>query len=146
MLARQTKDFRSGPSQNYFPWASTTAEVSTATGKSARTVHVPWKKADTYDMGYSYDAKTGKYLRSMPWGPHVLANGKRVAPDNVLVIRARQHYAKIYPGKGEVEPIHDIVNAKGTFYYFHGGRYVSGSWSKGAVNSVFQFTLADGTR
>jgi Protein of unknown function (DUF3048) N-terminal domain/Protein of unknown function (DUF3048) C-terminal domain len=145
VLAKQTKKFRSGPQQNYFPWASTTAEVSTVTGKAARSIRVPWKKADTYDMGYSYDAKKGRYLRSMPWGPHVLANGTRVAPVNVMVIRAKQHYAKIYPGKGEVEPIHDIINAKGTFYYFHGGKYVTGTWSKGAVNQVFQFTLADGT-
>jgi hypothetical protein len=145
VLAKQTKKFRSGPPQNYFPWASTTAEVSTVTGKSARSIRVPWKKADTYDMGYSYDAKEGRYLRSMPWGPHVLANGTRVAPINVMVIRAKQHYAKIYPGKGEVEPIHDIINAKGTFYYFHGGKYVTGTWSKGAVHEVFQFTLADGT-
>ena len=34
---------------------------------------------------------------------------------------------------------------KGTFYYFHGGKYVSGTWSKGAVNQLFQFTLADGS-
>jgi hypothetical protein len=144
VLAKQTKKFRSGPQQNYLPWASTAAEVSTVSGKPARSIRVPWKQADTYDMSYSYDHKTGKYLRSMPWGPHVLANGKRVAPDNVLVIRAKQHYAKIYPGKGEVEPIHDIVNAKGTFFYFHGGRYVGGTWSKGAVNDVFEFTLSNG--
>jgi hypothetical protein len=145
VLAKQTKRFRSGPQQNYFPWASTDAEVSTHTGKKAHTIHVPWKKAQTYDMGYQYDRKTGKYLRSMPWGPHVLANGTRVAPDNVMVIRAKQHYAKIFHGKGEVEPIHDIVKSKGTFYYFHGGRYVKGTWTKGAVNEAFQFTLADGS-
>ena len=145
VLAKQTKKFRSGPPQNYFPWASTPAEVSTTTGKPARTIRVPWKKADSYDMGYSYDGKSGRYLRSMPWGPHVLADGTRVATDNVLVIRAKQHYAKIFPGHGEVEPIHDIINAKGTFYYFHGGKYVTGTWTKGAVNAVFQFTLSDGT-
>ena len=105
---------------------------------------MPWKKGDTYDMGYSYDEKSGRYLRSMPWGKHVLADGTRVATDNVLVIRAKQHYAKLYPGSGGVEPIHDIIDANGTFYYFHGGRYVTGTWTKGAVNELFQFTLADG--
>ena len=79
VLAKQTKKFRSGPPKVYFPYASTAAEVSTAKGKAARTIHVPWKKGHTYDMGYSYDAKSGRYLRSMPWGPHTLANGKRVA-------------------------------------------------------------------
>ena len=145
ILAQQTKKFRGGPPHSYLPWASTAAEVSTAQGKSAHTIHVPWKKGDSYDMGYTYDARTGKYPRSMPWGPHTLANGHRVAPDNVLVIRAKQHYSKIFHGSGGVEPIHDIINTKGTFYYFHGGRYCTGTWTKGAVSSLFQFTVSDGT-
>jgi hypothetical protein len=145
VLAKQTKDFRSGPQQVYFPFASTAAEISTTSGKAARSIRVPWKKGDTYDMGYSYDRKSGRYLRSMPWGKHVLADGTRVATDNVLVIRAKSHYGKIYPGGGGPEPIHDIIKAKGTFYYFHGGRYVTGTWTKGAVNQHFQFTVSDGT-
>jgi hypothetical protein len=145
VLARQTTRFRSGPPQVYFPFAPTNAQISTVSGKPARSIHVPWKKGHSYDMGYAYDERSGRYLRSMPWGKHVLANGTRVAPDNVLVIRARQHYGKIYPGPGGAEPLHDIINAKGTFYYAHGGRYVSGTWSKGAVNSRFTFTLSDGS-
>jgi DUF3048 family protein len=144
VLAKRTTKFRTGPEQAYFPFASTDAEVSTASGLDARTIRVPWKKADTYDMGYSYDEKSGRYLRSMPWGPHVLADGRRVVTDNVLVVRARQHYAKIYAGSGGVEPIHDIIDTTGTFYYFHGGKYVTGTWTKGAVNELFRFTLADG--
>jgi hypothetical protein len=144
ILAKRSTRFRSGPDQAYFPFAATDAEVSTASGTEARTIHVPWKKADTYDMGYSYDETSGRYLRSMPWGKHVLANGTRVAPDNVLVIPARQHYAKIFSGSGGVEPIHDIVDAGGTFSYFHGGRCMTGTWTKGGVNEPFQFTLTDG--
>jgi hypothetical protein len=96
-------------------------------------------------MSYAYDATSGTYLRSMPWGKHVLADGTRVAPANVLVIRANQRYAKLYPGPGHEEPIHDIINSRGTFDYFHGGRYVTGTWTKGAVDQPFRFTLADGT-
>jgi hypothetical protein len=144
VLAKQTRKFRSGPARAYFPFASTAAEVSTASGKAARTIRVPWKKGDSYDMGYAYDEKSGKYLRSMPWGKHVLANGTRVATDNVLVIRAKQRYAKIYRGSGGVEPVHDLINAKGTFFYFHGGRYVTGTWAKGALGTPFQLTVSDG--
>jgi hypothetical protein len=144
VLAKQTKKFRSGPQHAYFPFASTDAEVSTRSGKDARTVHVPWKKGHSYDMSYRYHEKSGRYLRSMPWGKHVLADGARVATDNVLVIRAKQRYAKIYSGSGHDEPIHDIVRADGTFYYFHGGKYVTGTWTKGAVDDLFQFTLTDG--
>lgn len=145
VLARQTTLFRSGPPHAYFPFATGTTTPSTDAGRAARTLHVPWKQGDTYDMGYTYDKRTGRYLRSMPWGPHVLANGTRVSTDNVLVIRARQHYAKIYHGSGHDEPIHDIVNAKGTFAYAHGGRYVTGTWSKAAVDDRFTFRLADGS-
>jgi Protein of unknown function (DUF3048) N-terminal domain/Protein of unknown function (DUF3048) C-terminal domain len=145
VLANQTRKFRTGPPQVYFPYASTPGEVSTTKGKPARTIHVPWKRGHTYDMGYQYSAGSGRYLRSMPWGPHVLRNGTRVAPQNVLVIRTRQHYGKIYPGAGHDEPLHDIIDAHGTFYYFHGGRYVGGTWSKAAVTQLFRFTVSDGS-
>lgn len=146
VLAKQTKKFRQGPPQPYFPFATDESQVSTTVaGKDARTVEVPWKKGHTYDMGYSYDEKSGRYLRSMPWGKHVLADGTRVSTDNILIVRARQHYAKIRSGPGGPEPIHDIIEAKGTFYYVHGGRYVTGTWTKGAVNQPFQFTLDDGS-
>lgn len=145
VLAKQTTEFRAGPPQPYFPFATGDEKPSTEAGQPARRIRVPWKSGDSYDMSYTYDATSGRYLRSMPWGPHTLANGKRVAPVNVLVIRARQHYDKIYRGSGHDEPIHDIINAKGTFYYFHGGTYVTGTWSKGAVNQPFRFALSDGT-
>ena len=144
VLARQTKRFRAGPPQPYFPFASTLAEISTANGKPGRTIKIPYQ-GDDYFMGYRYDPGTKRYLRSMPWGPHVLANGARVAPDNVLVIKARQHYGKIFRGRGHDEPLQDAVNASGTFYYFNRGRYVSGAWRKGGVAQPFQFTLADGS-
>lgn len=152
-LAKQTKKFADGPPQNYFPWAASDDEVSTeVAGKPARVVSVPWKKGNTYEMTYTYSAKAKRYLRSMPWGPHVLANGTRISCDNVLVIRAKQVFGKIYSsgkirtsGPYHMEPIHQIINTKGSFYYAHGGKYVTGTWTKGAVNEVFQFTLADGS-
>ena len=121
-------------------------------GKAASFVSVPWKKQNTYDMSYTWSGKAGRYLRSMPWGKHILASGKQVACDNVLVIRAKQVFGKIYPdgrikteGAFHYEPIHQIIETEGTFYYAHGGKYVKGTWTKGAVNEVFSFTLDDGT-
>ena len=144
-LAKQTKKFSDGPRLPYFPFATGDEEVSSATGKSARSIDVPWKSGHTYDMSYRYDKDSGKYLRSMPWGPHVLTNGTRVATDNVLVIRAKQYYDKIYRGGGHDEPIHEVIDARGTFYYFHGGTYVTGTWTKGAIDKRFSFTVADGS-
>jgi hypothetical protein len=144
VLAQQTKRFRSGPPQLYFPFASTRKQVSAAQGKRARSIKVPYK-GDGYSMGYSYDKKTKRYRRSMPWGPHVLADGTQVSTDNVLVIKAKQHYGKIFRGRGHEEPLHDIIKTKGTFYYFNRGRYVKGTWRKGKVAEPFEFTLADGS-
>jgi hypothetical protein len=144
VLAHQTLRFATGPQQPYFPFAETSAQVSAVSGSPARAVKVPWKGGDSYDMGYRYDEKSGRYLRSMPWGPHVLADGTRVATDNILVVRARQRYAKIYPGSGHDEPIHEIINASGSFSYAHGGRYVTGTWTKAGIDQPFRFTLADG--
>jgi len=138
VLAKQTKRFRSGPPRVYFPIAASDEEVSTAKdkGKGGKTLKVPYK-GDGYLMGYTYDKKTKRYLRSMPWGPHVLADGKRVSTDNVLVIKARQHFE-------HHEPMHDVIDAKGTFYYFHQGRYVTGTWRKGGVAEPFSFALTNG--
>lgn len=145
VLARQTRAFRGGPRRAYLPWAASAGEASTLAGRPAVSVRVPWKGGDSYDMSYRWDERTGRYLRSMPWGPHVLANGRRVATDNVLVVRAEQRYAKLYQGSGGPEPVHDIVRARGSFVYAHGGRYVTGRWSKGDLDDPFRFTLADGS-
>jgi hypothetical protein len=144
VLARQTKRFRSGPPQLYFPFASTDKEVSAVQGKPGGSIKVPYK-GDSFFMGYSYDKKTKRYRRSMPWGPHVLADGTQVSTDNVLVIKAEQHYGKIFHGSGHEEPLHDIIDARGKFYYFNRGRYVTGSWRKGKVAEPFEFTLDDGS-
>lgn len=145
VLAKQTKQFRSGPARPYLPFATGDETVSTDKGDHARTIAVPWQKAHTYDMSYTFDPKSGRYLRSMPWGPHVLRNGTRVATDNVLVVMAKQRYGKIFSGPGGQEPIHDIIDTKGRFIYAHGGAFVRGTWSKGAVDAPFAFTLDDGT-
>jgi Protein of unknown function (DUF3048) N-terminal domain/Protein of unknown function (DUF3048) C-terminal domain len=144
ILAKQTKRFRSGPPQPYFPFALTRKEVSARQGKRGRSIKIPYK-GDSYFMGYEYDHEKKRYLRSMPWGPHVVADGTRVSTDNVLVIKAKQHYGKIFRGSGHNEPLHDIINARGKFYYFNRGRYVIGTWRKGKVHEPFEFTLKDGS-
>ena len=144
VLARQTRRFAAGPTEPYFPFATGSARPSTATGAPARTIRVPWKSGESYAMSYTYDPGSRRYRRSMPWGPHVLANGRRVSTDNVLVVRARQRYAKIYSGGGHPEPIHDIVRSGGTFFYANQGRVVMGTWTKGAVDAPFSFRLPGG--
>ncbi|MFT4294716.1 MAG: DUF3048 domain-containing protein [Micropruina sp.] len=143
-LAKLAKKFHDGPQEIYFPFGDAGA-ASTVDGKTARTISVPWKSGNSYNMGYTWNESSGTWLRSMPWGPHTLTGGKRVAPVNVLIIRAKQHYAKIYSGTGHDEPIHDIIDTSGPFHYFYGGKYVTGTWKKGDVAETFSFTLDDGS-
>lgn len=139
-----TEPFTAGPAQPYLPWAVTDADISTASGSPAAKVVVPWKSKGSYDMTYDWDTGQGVYLRSVPWGAHTLAGGQRVTTDNVLVIKAGQRVAKLAGGEGAPDPVHDIIDASGVFFYAHGGAVVQGTWAKGAVETPFTFTLDDG--
>lgn len=152
VLVRQTSGFDAGPPRAYFPWATGTDEPSTSRGRRARSVAVPYHRDGQFPMSYAWSAGDGVYLRSMPWGPHVLANGKRVAAENILVISAATVYGvidvrgRIDEQVGHGEPIYKVIEAKGTFTYASGGKAVSGTWRKRAVEDLFTFTLSGGGR
>lgn len=151
LLAKLTKKFQDGPQQPYLPWASSDAEVSTANGQPAQSIAIPWMQRMKYEMKYTWDDKKGVYLRSQPWGKHVLRDGSRVTTDNVIVIFSEtlegriSHSGKITKGGAHAERIYKVINSTGKFHYAHGGTYVSGTWTKGEVNEPFVFTLDDGT-
>jgi hypothetical protein len=150
-LATKAKTFTAGPQQAYFPWADE-AEASTVSGEAATTVKVPWAKKMNWTMSYKWDAAKKNYKRYMPWGAHLIRGNVQVTTENILVILAevtRGHIdattAQITPGGSHPEPIYHLINGTGKFYYAHGGTYVSGTWTKGAINENITFTLADGT-
>lgn len=151
LLAKLTKEFQDGPQQAYLPWAASDAEVSTNNGQPAASIAIPWMQRMKYEVKYSWDAKKGLYLRSQPWGKHVLKDGSRVTTDNVLIIFSETlegritHDGKVTKGGSHAERIYKIINASGKFFYAQGGKYVAGTWTKGEVNQPFVFTLADGS-
>lgn len=145
VLSGRSERFADGPPVPYFPYAASADDVSTANGESAKTVVAPWKRGGQYAMSYEFDDSEGLYLRNMPWGKHILADGSRVTTDNVLLIMAKQSFGKLISGSGGQEPIHEIENGSGKFIYANGGRYVTGKWEKGAIEDVFNFTLDDGS-
>lgn len=145
-LRKLAARMKAPPARPYLPFAIGEEEVSTElSGKPAREVSVPWGPADTFNTGYEYDAKSGRYLRNEPNGAHVLLDGHRVTTDNVLVVRAKWKMDKIYAGGGAPDPVVDIIHGHGTFFYLHKGRYVKGTWTKAAITDLFVFTLEDGS-
>ena len=145
-LRKLAKRMTAPPPQPYLPFATGDELVSTeVSGKPARRITVPWGPGDTFDTSYDYDKSSKRYLRSEPNGPHVLLDGRRVTTDNVLVVRAHWRMDKIFKGGGAPDPVVDIIHGDGTFYYLHGGKYVRGTWRKGAITALFEFTLDDGS-
>lgn len=144
ILAEVSGVFPDGPPIAYLPFATDVDEPSIAKGEPAILVEVP-HQGDDYKMSYSYDEATGAYLRSMPWGEHVQLDGTRVTTDNVLVVRAELYRDKIHAGAGQAEPVYDVIDGTGTFVYAAGGLHVTGTWTKGAEETPFVFTLDDGT-
>jgi hypothetical protein len=110
----------------------TCGEVSATRGKRGRSIRIPYK-GDSYFMGYDHDKKKKRYLRSMPW----VRTCSRSRLSSIT--------AKVFRGSGHDEPLHDIINARGKFYYFNRGRYVICTWRKGKVQEPFEFTLNDGS-
>lgn len=144
VLGPVSKAFPDGPPVAYLPYATSVDVPSADGGAPAARVSVPWK-GDDYRMTYDFDDATGTYLRSMPWGEHILADGSRVSTDNVLVIKTKRYTDKLASGGGAAEPIHALIDTTGEFLYATGGRYVTGTWAKGAVEAVFEFTVTDGS-
>ncbi len=144
ILGEKSEAFPDGPPAPYFPWATGSDTPSVEAGDGALKVEAPWK-GDEYAMVYDYDADGQQYLRSMPWGPHKMADGTRVTTENVLIIRGKWTREKLISGGGHAEPIHGLVQGSGTFIYAHGGKHVAGTWTKGKVEEPFKFRLDDGS-
>lgn len=145
-LRKLARRMTAPPPVPYLPFATGDEQPSTASaGRDATKVAIPWGPGDTWNTSYTWDEESGRYLRSEPWGRHVLLDGKRVTTDNVLVVRAKWRMDKIYAGGGAPDPVVSIINGQGTFFYLHGGRSVKGTWAKEEITDLFSFTLDDGS-
>lgn len=141
-MALLAERMTAAPPSDYLPFVEDASLASTATGSTASHIAIPYGR--NHDMSYEYDAASGTYARSQPWGPHTVEGGTQLTAENVLVIRAKWWMDKIWEGGGGADPVVDIIDAEGPFAYFHGGRVVTGTWRKGAIAENFTFTLDDG--
>jgi hypothetical protein len=146
----------------YLQYAQTDDEVSTLTGADASKVQITYTNTThlTEKHRYVYDAKSGKWKKSIKWNPpwpgvsgvsadwHAWKDrsGKQVAPDNVLIIVANwaMGVVKGY-GTAHREPLYKIDGKSGHFFYLHAGKVVEGTWSKEKASAPFRFKLDDGT-
>lgn len=131
------------PPTPYFGYGYTTGEVSVRSSRKAATrITIPYGQG--FATSYSYDATSKRYLRSEPWGPHVMADGTRISATNVVVIQVASRVGKIGHGGGAPVPILALNYGQGSFFAMTGGKQVSGTWTKGTENQPFTFTTSDG--
>lgn len=127
---------------HYLTFAPDAATSSAVGGKPATSIAVPY--GDKTVMSYSFDQASGRYLRSQPWGEHVLADGTRVSTDGVLIIAADWEYKRIGKGRDAPDPVMDLIDATGPFTYAAGGTAVTGTWRKGGIAEPFELTTDAG--
>ena len=145
VLAKQTKRFRKGPPQSYFPWASSTAEVSTARrARRHETISVPYK-----GDGYRMTLHLRQEVEDVP-AQHAVGSARdgRRHPDLGRQRAGDQGEAALRQDLQGRRPRRAAARHhrhQGKFSYANRGRYVTGTWRKGSVAEPFVFTLADGS-
>ncbi|WP_345578565.1 DUF3048 domain-containing protein [Tessaracoccus lubricantis] len=141
-MAKLAERMTAPPPADYLPFVADPARSSTAVGSAGSKVSVPYGR--DFAMSYEYDPGTNTYARHQPWGPHVVEGDTQLVCDNVLVIQAKWWMDKIWKGGGAADPVVDIIDSSGPFFYLQGGKAVTGTWTKGAMAEKFTFTLAGG--
>ncbi len=122
-----------------FNWAKSESRLASAT--AATTVST---RVGSTPVGFVWDAKLGRYVRTVGGQPILTASGEQVAKPNVLV-----QFCQIIADRND----HD-VNGNPTMYtksvgsgrvvLFRGGRQINGKWSRSSAGAPTRFTDAAG--
>ncbi|NDL59673.1 DUF3048 domain-containing protein [Phytoactinopolyspora mesophila] len=135
---------RAEPPAPYFAYAGgaepTSAEQAAGPGTS---IEVQYGSA--WVVGWTYDAASGRYSRTQPWGPHVMAGGTQISATNVVVIQVESVVDKLVDGHGAAVPVLQLVGGSGPFTAFTGGFSVTGTWTKDGANDPFEFRTDSAT-
>ena len=138
----ELSEFTAAPAP-YFSYAPaeepSSAEAAAAPGA---VLEIPYGPG--WNVTWTYDGGTGRYLREQPWGEHTTADGFQVSAVNVLVLDVESRIDKIGEGSGAPVPILQFVDGSGEFTALAGGHSVTGTWSKAGVNDPFELRTDSG--
>ncbi len=95
-------------------------------------------------MTYAYDHATNTYLRSVTGEKKQTdaANGTRIAPKNVIVMRMR--FGPLNDGHPEKHRLEADVIGSGTAWISTNGKTIKGTWKKTALTKPTKFYDAKG--
>ncbi len=92
---------------------------------------------------WAWDQSTGTWLRTTNDTPHLLANGKHLGVENLIVQVTRYRLTTDVDAGGFAVPEADIVG-DGEAYIFSAGMLVKGRWTKKSGGDVTQFVDGSG--
>lgn len=126
------------PPPALFPYAA-----APPAGTPATTVHIPFSGYS--DVVWSYDPKTGRYLRSyLGSGPAMIADGQQVAAANVVVQKVVLTPSPYVEDSSGVHEWNIQVVGSGAAVVYRNGRAVAGSWVRPTLRSITRFVDAAG--
>jgi hypothetical protein len=106
------------------------------------TVHLPFSGAS--DVVWTWDRRSGQWLRSHGDVPHTLEDGSRVSATNVVIQVVEVSASSIVDAAGNASP--DVaVTGSGRAYVLRDGRVVVGRWERPSLEDLTTFVAKDGT-
>lgn len=89
----------------------------------------------SYKVDYEYDAVTNTYARSQGEQPHVMRDGAKIAPKNVVVIRVKRSLEDPKDSHGRLTL--DVLSSGPAAFYVDGHEY-KGTWKKASAQDGLQ--------
>ena len=112
--------------------------IELTSGKTANTVSLPY--SGRYRTGYTYNATTELYEKSIDGAPHAMQNGEVLAVKNIIV----QFVGDTDLGDGSARR-NITTTGSGKGYYITGGAYEEITWSKPSRSGDTIYKRADGS-
>ena len=133
----------------YLQYAAPDEDPSTANGTDAAQVTITYagsaKEYHRWDWSDDAWKKSIRFQEGKTWFDWKVRKGNQVSAPNVLIVHCKWKMGVIEGFSGHKEPIYSMIDGSDKFLYFHDGKYVTGTWTKGEVTDLFEFTLDDGT-
>ncbi len=133
----------------YLQYHAPGEEPSTVNGKDAKQVTITYagsaKEYHRWTWKEKAWAKSIRFQEGSTWFDWKVRKGNQVTAPNVLIVHCKWKMGVVKGYSGHKEPLYSMISGSDRFIYFHKGKYVTGTWTKGKVNELFQFTLDDGT-
>jgi len=124
-----------GPPTPIFTYAEGLALAS----RRITSIHLPFS-ATYADVWWTWDRKSGQWLRWHGDVPHLVESGEQVSADNVVV----QVVDEVIGPRGGITP-HLTLTGSGKAYVFRDGRMIVGRWERASLHDLTRFVAKDGT-